>query len=238
MLVLEIDAIGAAYTLTETLAEESAVLAGLVTVVEIVNVPGLAAVSVGVMVMALVPALLAEMLPVAPVPPRVQVKVPAWGGTLAVSVAPVVTLVTDVETVAFGGGTIAMVLVPESAIDAWFVTVQDSASEVPLPAVKAMVFAVVLEVMVPPVIVHAKLSPACAGTLADKPVDPAVTDAGAEIEVNGTGYTWIVSVDVAVTPAPFVTVVVRVIGSDVPAVNWILVVPAPPVMVPPVLLHE
>jgi hypothetical protein len=179
-------AIGAAYTWTATVADESAVPAGLVTVAEMVKVPGLAAVSVGVMVIELVPEPLA-MAPEAPVPPRVQTKVPDCGGTLAVKVVPVVTLAAELEIVAFGGGTMAIVLLPVSDVDAWFVTVQDRTTVAPVPALKVIVLTVVLEVMVPPAIVQRKLSPGCAGTFADDPVDPAVTELGPEIEVTGTG---------------------------------------------------
>ena len=39
----------------------------------------------------------------------------------------------------------------------------------------------------------------------------------------------------AVAPAPLVTVLVRVNGSAAPAVNWMLFVPEPAVMVPPLI---
>jgi hypothetical protein len=41
----------------------------------------------------------------------------------------------------------------------------------------------------------------------------------------------------ACTPAPLVTVAVSVNGSVLPAVNWMLFVPAPAVIVPPAIVH-
>ena len=128
--------------------------------------------------------------------------------------------------------------VPVAAVPAGFATVQEIVTEAPDPAVKVTEFVPCPAVMVPvpAVIDQLKLDPACAGTLADALV-LAVTDAGAEIVAFGAAYTWIVDVLDAVDPAPLVTVTDNVMGSVLPAANWMPFVPAPLVMVPPVMLH-
>jgi hypothetical protein len=75
--------------------------------------------------------------------------------------------------------------VPVTAVRAGLVTVQDSVSVAPLPAVNVDALEVCPAVIVPPVIDHEYVLPVWAGTLADKPVLPAVTEAGAVMVATG-----------------------------------------------------
>jgi hypothetical protein len=88
---------------TESVVDVDVVPAGFWTPHVIVNVPGLPAVRDAEIVIEFVPAP-AVMLGDVPVPPNVHVKLPAWVGTLAVKLAPAVTLLDDTETVELGGG--------------------------------------------------------------------------------------------------------------------------------------
>jgi hypothetical protein len=78
-------------------------------------------------------------------------------------------------------------LLPVVVAAAWFVTVQATVSDAPVPAVKVIAFVPWPAVSVPPVTVQEKVSPGWAGTLAESPVVPEVTDDGAVIEATGTG---------------------------------------------------
>ena len=94
-------ATGAANTPTELVGDVDTAPGGFVTVQEMVIVPD-AAVSVGEIVIEFAPAP-AVIVPVAPVPPTVQLNVPDCAGTLAVKLVPAVAFAT-VEMVEFGRG--------------------------------------------------------------------------------------------------------------------------------------
>jgi hypothetical protein len=117
------------------------------------------------------------------------------------------------------------------------VTVHPSVSVPTAPAVKVTALVPAPAVIAPPVMVHAYVAPACDGTDATSPGMPVVTTEGAEIATTDALETRTFAVPVAVTPAALVTTQVTTRVPGAPAVKVIALVPAPAVMVPPVIDH-
>jgi hypothetical protein len=85
------------------------------------------------------------------------------------------------------------------------VTVHPSVSVPAPPAEKVTALVLPPAVMVPPVMVHAYVAPACDGTDAESPVAPAVAADGAEIATTAELETMTLAVPVAVVPAALAT---------------------------------
>jgi hypothetical protein len=102
---------------------------------------------------------------------------------------------------------------------------------------KTMVGLFVADVIVPPVMAHAYVTPACGVTDAMRPVVPAVASLGAlMVGVVGALTTVTVALPLVGVPA-MVTVHPSVRVPAVPAVNVMACVPAPAVIVPSVMVH-
>src|SRR6185436_538786 len=88
-------------------------------------------------------------------------------------------------------------------------------------------------VMVPFVMLQVYLAPVPASaTEAGFPVEPCTTLVGALMLDEGSGFATTVAVPFVAQPAAFVTVTPSVTGPDGPAVNLMVLVPAPFVIVP------
>ena len=105
------------------------------------------------------------------------------------------------------------------------------------PAVKVIAFVLVALVIVPLVIDHAYVAPACAGTLALLPVEPAQTVDGAVIVATGFALTVTLCDDEVAQLAPSVTVTPRTVVPEGPAVKVIVLVLVALVIVPFVIVQ-
>jgi hypothetical protein len=105
------------------------------------------------------------------------------------------------------------------------------------PAVKTIVALFVADVIVPPAIVHAYVTPTCGATDATRPVVKAVASLGALI-VGVVGGLMTVTVALPLVGVPaMVTVHPSVSAPALPAVNVMAWVPWPAVIVPSAMVH-
>ena len=116
------------------------------------------------------------------------------------------------------------------------VTVTRSVTLPTAPAEKVMPLVAVPEVMLPLVADHAYVAPGSNGTLASCRLLLALTDDGAVIGATGAGLFVIMALPDDVQ-LPLVTTTCRTTSPEAAASNVIASVPAPPVMVPLVMLH-
>ena len=116
------------------------------------------------------------------------------------------------------------------------VTVMPSVTLPEPPAVKLIPLVPCPLLIVPPVIVHAYVAPACEATLALALPFGQMFD-GARIDEAGEGLIGIDALELL--PQPFaLTLTATVTFPEEPAVNVMALVAAPPVIVPLVIVHE
>jgi hypothetical protein len=104
-----------------------------------------------------------------------------------------------------------------------------------LPAVKVTLFAVVLDVIVPLLMLQLKVMPVCVGTEAVSPVAPTVAVEVESVITGVAGAATILTTAIAlvrVMPAVFAAVHVRINVPALPAVKVTLVEVAPALIVP------